>query len=130
MASPDYLCRHGTPNQLSDLAAHQCLTGTVGLWRFMQHGKLLTYRPQGRLLCNSGVALRDAALQGLGLVQLPDYYVADYLAAAKLCSVLDNFRQPDEGIWALYPQNRHLSAKVRRLVDFLAEQLQPVSTMN
>lgn len=130
VASPDYLCRHGTPNQLSDLAAHQCLTGTVGLWRFMQHGKLLTYRPQGRLLCNSGVALRDAALQGLGLVQLPDYYVADYLAAAKLCSVLDNFRQPDEGIWALYPQNRHLSAKVRRLVDFLAEQLQPVSTMN
>lgn len=123
VASPQYLRQHGTPDQLSDLTRQQCLTGTVGFWRLMQDGKLISYRPQGRLVCNSGVALRDAALQGLGLVQLPDYYVADYLANGSLHSVLDAFRQPDEGIWALYPQNRHLSAKVRRLVDFLAEQL-------
>lgn len=127
VASPAYLQHFGTPTHLATLSQHQCLTGTVGLWRFMQDGKMLTYRPQGRLLCNSGVALRDAAIQGLGLVQLPDYYVTDYLADGRLCSVLDAFRQPDDGIWALYPQNRHLSAKVRRLVDFLAAQLQPLS---
>ena len=127
VASPAYLQHFGTPTQLATLTQHQCLNGTVGLWRFMQDGKMLTYRPQGRLLCNSGVALRDAALQGLGLVQLPDYYVTDYLADGRLCSVLDAFRQPDDGIWALYPQNRHLSAKVRRLVDFLAVQLQQIS---
>jgi len=127
VASPAYLQHFGTPTQLATLSQHQCLTGTVGLWRFMQDGKMLTYRPQGRLLCNSGVALRDAAIQGLGLVQLPDYYVTDYLADGRLCSVLDAFRQPDDGVWALYPQNRHLSAKVRRLVDFLAVQLQTVS---
>ena len=124
VASPAYLQHYGQPEQLADLAKHQCLTGTVGVWRFMQNNNIVTYRPQGRLLCNSGVALRDAALQGLGLVQLPDYYVSEQLSTGELCSVLDYFRQPDDGIWALYPQNRHLSAKVRRLVDFLADQLQ------
>ncbi|WP_423186170.1 LysR family transcriptional regulator [Alishewanella sp. d11] len=124
VASPAYLAKYGTPQSLEQLGKQQCLTGTLGIWRFMQQQKPITYRPQGRLVCNSGVALRDAALQGLGLVQLPDYYVAEYLTDGRLISVLDHLRQPDEGIWALYPQNRHLSAKVRRLVDFLAAALQ------
>lgn len=123
VASPAYLAQAGIPEQLTDLAQHQCLTGTVSVWRFMQQGKVVSYRPQGRLQCNSGVALRDAARKGLGLVQLPDYYVNQDLQQGQLVSVLDPLRQPDDGIWALYPQNRHLSAKVRRLVDFLALKL-------
>ncbi|HBN90264.1 MAG TPA: LysR family transcriptional regulator, partial [Rheinheimera sp.] len=102
---------------------HQCLTGTVAVWRFNVDGSTQQFKPKGRIICNSGVALLDAALKGLGLVQLPDYYVRDKLNSAQLYSVLDTIRQPDDGIWALYPQNRHLSAKVRVLVDFLAEKL-------
>ncbi|WP_445424670.1 LysR family transcriptional regulator [Alishewanella sp. HL-SH06] len=123
VASPAYLAQHGTPTSLTALAQHQCLTGTVANWRFMQQGKIVQFKPQGRIVCNSGVALRDAALKGLGLVQLPDYYVSDNLQQGELMAVLSELRQPDEGIWAIYPQNRHLSAKVRVLVDYLASKL-------
>jgi DNA-binding transcriptional LysR family regulator len=125
VAAPDYLQRFGTPVHLRDLNHHQCLTGTVATWRFNVNGSLIQYKPKGRIVCNSGVALLDAATKGLGLVQLPDYYVKEKLADGTLISVLDTIRQPDDGIWALYPQNRHLSAKVRVLVDFLAEKLAP-----
>ncbi len=67
--------------------------------------------------------LSGYALKGLGMVQLPDYYVAAHLQSGALMSVLDNKREPDEGIWAVYPSNRHLSAKVRVLIEFFAEQL-------
>lgn len=123
VAAPDYLQRCGTPVTITQLNQHQCLTGTLAVWRFSVNGSLVQYKPKGRIICNSGVALLDAALKGLGLVQLPDYYVNDKLSRSELISVLDDIRQPDDGIWALYPQNRHLSAKVRVLVDFLAEQL-------
>jgi DNA-binding transcriptional LysR family regulator len=123
VASPAYLAKHGTPQNLTDLTQHQCLTGTVAQWRFMQQGKLVQFKPQGRIVCNSGVALMDAALKGLGLVQLPDYYVGSKLQSGELVAVLNQLRQPDDGIWAIYPQNRHLSAKVRVLVDYLAAKL-------
>jgi DNA-binding transcriptional LysR family regulator len=123
VASPAYLAKHGTPQNLTDLTQHQCLTGTVAQWRFMQQGKLVQFKPQGRIVCNSGVALMDAALKGLGLVQLPDYYVGSKLQSGELVVVLNQLRQPDDGIWAIYPQNRHLSAKVRVLVDYLAAKL-------
>jgi DNA-binding transcriptional LysR family regulator len=57
------------------------------------------------------------------LVQLPDYYVAEHLQSGALISVLDNYRQPDSAVWAVYPPNRHLSTKVRLLVDFLGERI-------
>lgn len=123
VASPAYLARHGTPQALADLEQHQCLIGTVNIWRFAEQQKTLQYRPRGRLQCNSGLALKDAALCGLGLAQLPDYYISDELAKGSLIEVLAAYRQPDDGIWALYPQNRHLSAKVRQLVDYLATEL-------
>ncbi|WP_333609178.1 LysR family transcriptional regulator [Arsukibacterium sp.] len=123
VASPAYLAAYGTPDTIAELAQHQCLTGTVVQWRFMQQGKIQQFKPQGRITCNSGVALLDAALKGLGLVQLPDYYVKDQLQSGELVAVLNELRQPDDGIWAIYPQNRHLSAKVRVLVDFLAAEL-------
>ncbi|MDD2342486.1 MAG: LysR substrate-binding domain-containing protein, partial [Tolumonas sp.] len=71
----------------------------------------------------SGLALKDAALKGLGIVQLPDYYVQTALAQGSLVSLLETHRLPDDGVWVVYPQNRHLSPKVRLLVDFLVAQL-------
>lgn len=123
VASPVYLQSHGIPKTLADLPQHQCLTGTVTTWRFQVNNSIVQFKPKGRIICNSGVALLDAALKGLGMVQLPDYYVAEHVASGALVSILDDIRQPDDGIWALYPQNRHLSAKVRVLVDYLAADL-------
>ncbi len=122
-AAPAYLDRYGIPHSLSELSQHNCLLGTRDYWRFSDAGTEKNIRVNGRIRYNSGVALTDAALKGLGVVQLPDYYVAAHLQSGALISVLDNKREPDEGIWALYPHNRHLSQKIRLLVDYLAEQL-------
>ncbi|SEK65359.1 transcriptional regulator, LysR family [Colwellia chukchiensis] len=122
-ASPAYLAKHGSPHSLSELSSHSCLLGTLDFWHFQGAKKEKNLRVSGRLRYNNGLGLVDAALKGLGIVQLPDYYVQDYLSSGALVSLLDNYRVPDEGIWAVYPQNRHLSPKIRLLVDYLTEQL-------
>lgn len=118
-AAPAYLERHGAPVSLDDLARHQCLMGTADLWHFEDQGRQVSFRPVGSWRCNSGFAVLDAARQGLGLCQLPDFYVETELAAGTLVSLLDRHRPPDEGIWAVYPHRRHLSPKVSLLVDYL-----------
>lgn len=118
-AAPDYIQTYGAPHSLSELSRHNCLLGTLDFWRFKQDGKERNLRVQGNLRYNSGHALVDAALKGLGLVQLPDFYVQTHLQHQDLIEVLPEFQPEDEGIWALYPHNRHLSPKVRMLVDFL-----------
>ncbi len=122
-ATPDYLNRHGEPHTLSELDHHQCLVGSVNRWRFEDNNLERSLSVSGRVQCNSGFALLDAAKQGLGLVQLPDYYVQQSLENGELVEVLSAYRPAKEGIWALYPQNRHLSMKVRMLIDFLVENL-------
>jgi DNA-binding transcriptional LysR family regulator len=122
-ASPAYLDKHGIPHSLSELNSHSCLLGTLDYWHFRESGKEKNIRVTGKLRYNSGFGLVDAALKGLGIVQLPDYYVQEHLQNGELITLLDNYREPDEGIWAIYPHNRHLSPKIRLLVDYLAEQL-------
>lgn len=122
-ASPEYIEKYGIPLSLSELNKHSCLLGTLDYWHFAYSAKERNLRVSGRLRYNSGVSLADAALKGLGIVQLPDYYVQEYLKSGELVSVLDNFREPDGGIWAIYPQNRHLSPKIRLLVDYLVEHI-------
>lgn len=122
-ASPSYLAQHGSPVSLSDLHNHSCLLGTLDYWRFKEKGKDRHIRVSGTLRYNSGFGLVDAALKGLGIVQLPHYYVETHLQSGDLVVLLDEFSEPDEGIWAVYPQNRHLSPKIRLLVDYLSEHL-------
>lgn len=122
-ASPDYIQRYGAPHTLSELSHHQCMVGSVEYWRFKDKKAEKSWRVSGRIQCNSGFALLDAAKRGLGLVQLPDYYVQAGLESGELVEVLKEYRDEREGIWALYPQNRNLSPKVRLLIDFLAEKM-------
>ncbi|WP_246542685.1 LysR family transcriptional regulator [Paludibacterium yongneupense] len=117
-ASPDYLQRHGEPHTLAELAQYQCLVGTIATWRFSEDGRRREITVSGRLRCNSGAALLGAALQGLGLVQLPGYYVAEHLASGRLTSLLTAYTLQD-GIWATYPRTRYLPPKVSRLVSYL-----------
>ncbi|MBY7877503.1 LysR family transcriptional regulator [Vibrio fluvialis] len=122
-ATPDYLAQCGTPHTLSELTKHSCLVGTYDHWRFKENQQSRSIRVKGRLSCSSGVVLLDAVLKGMGLAQLPDYYVEEYLLSGRLVEVLPSYRDDREGVWALYPQNRHLSPKVRLLVDYLAQHL-------
>ncbi|WP_435980699.1 LysR family transcriptional regulator [Psychrobacter sp. DM4] len=122
-ASPSYIEKHGIPHSLAELSQHNCLLGTLDYWHFKASGKEKNIRVAGRVRYNSGYSLVDAAIKGLGIVQLPDYYVQKHLESGELVSLLDNFREPKEGIWAVYPHNRHLSPKIRLLLDYLAAHL-------
>lgn len=122
-ASPQYLSAHGTPHSLSELEQHNCLQGNLDFWRFQEQGKARNVRVTGNIRCDSGRALLDAALRGIGIVQLPDYYVQSALDSGQLIPLLTHYREDDDGIWAVYPHNRHLSPKVRMLLDFFVESL-------
>lgn len=123
VASPAYLARAGTPNVPDDLVHHQCLGFAPLAWRdtWRLGSKTVTVRP--RLLSNDSASLRTAAISGLGCVALPDWSVADALAAGQLEQVLADFATPKAGIYALYPTNRLVTPSVRAFVDHLAGDL-------
>lgn len=121
VAAPAYLAAHGTPQRLSDLKAHACLLGSNSLWQFAR-GQ--TFRPEGRWKANSGIMVLEAALEGMGLCQLPRFYAAPHLQAGALTEVLTNECPEDEPIWAVYPRPKHLSPKVSTLVEKLRAELQ------
>ncbi|TDG13615.1 LysR family transcriptional regulator [Seongchinamella unica] len=121
-AAPDYLRRNGTPGTIHALTNHNCLLGTLDTWRFQENGRHQDLRVSGNWRSNNGRALLHAARTGLGLVQLPSFYLAEDLRAGKLIPVLEGNNPTDTGVWAVYPHNRHLSAKVRLFVNFLADR--------
>lgn len=123
-ASPHYLDQNGTPHTLAELKQHQCLIGAMNMWRFKEGTQHREISVSGRLRCNSGSTLVNAALSGLGLVQLPDYYVDPYLKTGQLISVLEPFALED-GIWVIYPRSRFIPPKVSRFIDYLQTALQP-----
>ncbi|UUA71314.1 LysR family transcriptional regulator [Cellvibrio sp. QJXJ] len=122
VGSPTYLARVSAPQTLTDLERHNCLVGTRGYWLLSDGGQCKDLQVRGNWQANSGPALLDAALKGLGLAQLPDYYVDEFLADGRLVKVLDDYRFNDAGVWVVYPQQRHLAPKVRLFIDFLAER--------
>lgn len=125
VAAPAYLQRHGTPVVPADLAAHECLNyslaGKAGQPSFTaEDGSVHTVDVGGRLQANSGIVLRAAALAGTGIAASPVFLVREHVARGELVRVLPDFRQQPLKLYALYPQNRHLSPKVRAFVDFAA----------
>ncbi|MEP4148697.1 MAG: LysR family transcriptional regulator [Halioglobus sp.] len=121
-ASPDYLQRNGTPNSIHSLTNHNCLLGTLDSWRFRENGRNQDLRVSGNWRSNNGRSLLRAARAGLGLVQLPSFYLDQDISDGALLPVLEDYNPTDTGVWAVYPHNRHLSAKVRLFVNFLADR--------
>jgi DNA-binding transcriptional LysR family regulator len=129
-ASPAYLDTQGTPNLPDDLRTHQCLCYSTNSlapeWRFQaKDGSPIAVPVRGRLHANNGDVLRSAALRGQGIVYLPSFIVGADLQAGTLVSLLADYIPADAGIFAVYPHSRHLSAKVRVFIDFLAERFGP-----
>jgi DNA-binding transcriptional LysR family regulator len=122
-AAPSYLSTHGAPEDLESLVDHQCLIGTASTWHFLHDGREVTLRPSGRWQCNSGAAVADAAVAGLGICQLPEFYVTRFFEEGSLVPLLEGNRPEDEPVWAVYPQRRHLTPKVRLLVEMLRRDL-------
>jgi DNA-binding transcriptional LysR family regulator len=128
-AAPAYLERHGTPTTLEELADHNCLIYTYPTphqtWRFVRDGDEHTARVSGSFLANNGDVLLTAALDGLGIAVLPTFIVGDEIKTGRLQAVLTDYQLPETSVYAVYPHNRHLSAKVRAFVDFLSERFGP-----
>jgi DNA-binding transcriptional LysR family regulator len=82
-------------------------------------------RLQGDLFVDNGDALRRVACLGHGIVCLPTYLVGDDLRAGRLVRILPDALELEASLFAVYPHSRHLSPKVRALIDFLAESLGP-----
>ena len=126
-ASPVYLARHGTPRTPEDLSRHACLTYEYApvrnQWRFASpDGSERAVRVAGPIHANNGRMLVALAAQGAGIALEPDFMVAPDLADGRLVPILDGWTPPAIPIHAAYPSRRHLSAKVRAFVDFLAER--------
>lgn len=124
-ASPAYLAKRGTPRTPAELAAHECLSYTLvpvpNVWRFEStRGERHELRVTARHRANSGRMLAALADGGLGIVIEPDFIIAPYVRAGTLVRVLPDYTLPRSPIAAVYPSRRHLSAKVRAFVDFLA----------
>lgn len=121
-ATPSYLEARGVPVSPDEFAQHDCVCGMDDVWTFTRDGRVVEHRPQGRLSCNSGYAVIDAALAGLGLCQLPDFYVQPHLRSGALVELLAEQRPPAEDVWAVYPHRRHLPAKVRMTIEHLQQE--------
>ncbi|ARR55684.1 LysR family transcriptional regulator [Rhizorhabdus wittichii DC-6] len=122
-AAPAYLARAGHPRTLADLDRHECLIGTSVNWHFLEDGQRRSFVPSGRWRCNSGNAVVDAALAGMGICQLPSFYVRDQIAAGRLVALLEEYRDRPEPVWAVYPQRRALLPKIQQVIAALEAEL-------
>lgn len=123
-ASPDYLKTAGNPATIEELRRHSCLIGTNPVWHFVEGGLRRIFKPDGRFRCNSGTAVVNAAIAGMGICQLPKFYVQQAVERKELVPILERFRGEPEPIWIVYPQRHHLQPKVRSLVALLSCELQ------
>ena len=124
VAAPGYLKRAGTPRHPDELGRHACLTlsseaSQVRGWAFQIDGAVQHLRPVGRLDCSDGQVLHDWCVEGMGLAWRSTWEVEADLAAGRLVSVLDGFAAPPNGIYAIFPQSRHLPLRTRLWVEHL-----------
>lgn len=129
-ASPELIDRLGAPSRPQDLARLPCIIDTNGRylsnWPFAgANGEAISVSVAGPMEVNSPLAARAAALSGLGYATLPDFIAEPDIQSGRLTAVLDEHILHGAGIFAVYPHRRYLPAKVRVLVDFMAQWFKP-----
>jgi len=130
VGSPAYFRRHPPPSTPADLASHDCLgysiARTPGEWHFRgPKGRRIGVRVNGSVRSNSDFALKQCALDGLGLGMFPSFFVEKELAGGRLVAVLEDYADRELSINAVYQSRRQLLPKVRAFLDFLSERFGP-----
>ena len=127
VASPAYLERHGMPQRVADLAAHDCINmpsgGARTSWRLEGPQGTEDVRVGGRFAANAARALRHAAVAGLGIGLLPYLLVVDALEAGTLVHVLPDHSSSMGGIYAVFPSRRQLSPAVTAMIEYVTSQV-------
>jgi DNA-binding transcriptional LysR family regulator len=127
VGSPGYFERASVPRSPSDLLAHQCIrrrmpSGKLYRWEFEMRGEEVALDVPGRLTLDNDSLMVEAALEGLGLAFVSEFWVTDHLATGSLRAVLEDWTPPFPGLRLYYPGHRHMTAGLRAFVDLLKEE--------
>ena len=124
VASPSYLEARGIPLTPDDLEYHQGLLYKSSLnqvhWQSTKANQIQRYKIQSKVVSNNGMALLEMTKAGLGISNSPSFFVKDALASGELVEILSEYKQKPLDIYVVYPNRRHLPAKVRAFIEFLA----------
>ena len=122
-AAPSYIEKHGEPVDFDDLGNHQCILynnyAAGSEWVAAHKGKQVRKRVVGRYSSNSGHYNRSLAINGHGIVVLPDFIVGDAFKNGTLVPILKDYNFPQLDINILYPQKRNMPASLRALITHL-----------
>jgi len=126
-ASPGYLEKHGEPGRPEDLLNFNCINFSYfsggSDWTFYSDSGPVKVKVGGNYQVNNSEALQQAALAGLGIAKIPTFVVGEDIAAGRLLPLLKDYQLPMQTFYAVFPQRRHLPAKVRVFLDFIIERL-------
>ena len=121
-AAARYLERHGTPQAPLELLQHNRITSTTSpTWSFSDGGRIVDVSVSGNLIVTGCDAMRECALLGLGVVQSNWWTMRHDLDSGQLVPLLESYAVEGRPISVVYPSARHLTSKVRALIDFLVE---------
>jgi DNA-binding transcriptional LysR family regulator len=127
-AAPSYLNENGTPQITEDLKNHQILiyglkSNNYNFDLYSVDGGLNTIKGVGRLKFDSGEAIKDAAVEGLGIAYLPDFLVEKDIQSGKLVQILTTYKSDMIPIYVIYPNRNNLPIRVRLFIDVLTKHL-------
>lgn len=128
-ASPAYLDRYGVPKHPHDLARHRCVnyfsakTGKTYDWDFRRGDERIDVGMRGMIALNDSNVYVHAGLAGLGVIQMNDYLLMQHVDAGRMVQLLPDWTSDPLPVHIVYPQNRHLSAKVRVFVEWVSDLL-------
>ncbi|WP_112167045.1 LysR family transcriptional regulator [Klebsiella sp. WCHKl090539] len=133
-ATPGYLEQYGKPRTPQDLRDHSCIslgeTPADARWKFRRGGKTETIQTHGRYAANHTAVRLDAVKQNLGIGSLPLFTAREALARGEIVQVLPEweFISSYSGqLWLLWSGNKHMPARMRAMIDYLSEKMQPAS---
>jgi DNA-binding transcriptional LysR family regulator len=122
VGSPTYLARCGRPERPDDLRQHACLrlrrsNGALALWSLNDHGRTIEIAVSGPFIANDFPTMLGAAVEGVGLAQVPAPIAAGAVASGKLVRVLEPFAPMVPGVFLYYPGRRQMMPKLRAFID-------------
>ena len=128
-ASPEYLNKHGEPQELEDLKNHNCLLfyeNNTYPWSVYHNDKIKEIQVSGNILVNNSMELKSLASNGVGIVYLPAYFVNEELVSGKLVSILEKYQPTDYNLYAVYSTKEYLAKKTQVFMDFITDLLRKV----
>jgi DNA-binding transcriptional LysR family regulator len=129
VSSPEYLRRRGRPERIDDLRQHACLrirrsNGSIGPWSFVNGNEAVEVIVSGPFIANDMPTMLGAAVEGLGLAQVPEPIAAELVTAGKLVQVLERFAPMVPGVFLYYPSSRQMVPKLRAFIDHVKSHSQ------